>query len=103
VSEAELDLRLKPRFKLSEESIKKLHELLPDHMIDGMIDYWDNHLPPGDFLQAVLANRLVDACLRADDININYLRNYAEWLYWYAPGRPMGWGSEEAVDEWLKQ
>jgi hypothetical protein len=39
--------------------------------------------------------------MHADDINRKHLAQLAEVLYWYAPGRPNGWGSPEAVDKWL--
>ena len=88
--------------KLRADSIKKAHELLPAHMVQSMIDYFEHGYHPGDFLSAVLANDLVGAIGRADEKNKYRLHDYVQWLYWEAPGRPFGWGSYEAIDEWVE-
>jgi hypothetical protein len=67
-----------------------------------VIDYFEKGRPPGSFLAAVLANDLVGAVGQADDINKYRLADYVQWLYWEAPGRPCGWGSYEAVREWVQ-
>jgi len=88
-------------YQLPQHSIDKAYELLPDYMVGAVIRYFNNHLPPGDFLTAVFSNDLMEAVGRADDINKRYLPEYIMWLYNYAPGRPNGWGSPEAVKAWL--
>lgn len=87
--------------KLSEESIAKAHETLPKHMADTLVRYFEDAVPPGDFLYAVLTNDLVRAFAHADHINKPIIESYINWLYWEAPGRPYGWGSAEAVDKWI--
>ena len=77
--------------------------LIPDHCREGLRNYFLLGAPIGDFLNAVLCNKLVEAFGRADDINIDRLRDYANFLYNYAPSWPMrSWGSQEIVNEWQK-
>lgn len=77
------------------------HEFyIPERMIGGLRRYVDNRIPPGDFLQAVICNDLVEACGRADAENARNLPAYVAWLYNEAP-RPC-WGSRDAMEAWLK-
>jgi hypothetical protein len=74
---------------------------VPEHLIEGLVNYATDHLRVGGFLQAVLANDLFLAVQRADAKSlaslpaiVNYVRNYLpfpcqgsaakvhEWLYW---------------------
>jgi hypothetical protein len=55
---------------------------------------------PGEFLQAVLANDLKDACGRADSTNVHLLPVYVTFLYNKAPAAC--WGSREAIVAWAK-
>ena len=90
--------------KLTEEAKQAASELLPGHMVQPMIDYFEKGWPPGDFLRAVLENDLVEAVGRADSINQISLHSYVMWLYWHVPGRPEGgWGSPAAVNKWLEE
>ena len=86
---------------LDERALTKAKEMLPDYMVGGLVRYFNNHLPPGGFLRAVLAGDLFEALAHADDTNKNCLHAYAMWLHNYVPGRPQGWGSYEAIDQWL--
>lgn len=88
---------------LSQEAIDKAYDMLPERMVGALIRYFDHHLEPGHFLTAVLSNDLVEAVGRADDENKYLLPHYVIWLYNYIPGRPNGWGSPEAVKEWLRR
>jgi len=89
-------------YKLSERDILKMSEYgIPERMQGGLIRYFDNRIPPGHFLTAVLSNDLMEAIARADDENVYCLKAYAMWLYNVPPGRPNGWGSPEAVKEWI--
>ena len=74
-------------------------ELLPRHMRSAMQRYIEDRIPPGSFLTAVLANDLMLALRRADDINSGRLHDYGVWLANYAP--PACYGSPEAVRAWL--
>jgi len=89
--------------KLREDSITKAHEMLPEHMVQSVLDYFQEGLHPGGFLGAVLANDLVGAFSHADDINKHRIGDFVNWLYWEAPGRPFGWGSYEAIDKWVAE
>jgi hypothetical protein len=88
--------------QLRKDAIEKAYEMLPDHMAQALIEYFELGRPIGDFLRAVLANDLVGTFARADRINKPIIGKYIEWLYWYPPGRPFGWGSYEAIDEWIE-
>lgn len=77
-----------------------LLQILPDHMIEGMILYILKGIPPGSFMLAVLAGDLFEALRRADDVNVHALYNYGRFLISSAP---IGcYGSEERVSEWIK-
>jgi len=89
--------------KLRHDAISKAKEMLPAHMVNGMIDYFEAGLPPGGFLRAVLANDLAGAFAHADHINKPRIGDFVNWLYWEAPGRPYGWGSYEAIDKWVEE
>lgn len=76
-------------------------ENLPPHMRQGVIDYLENGIPPGGFLQAVLENKLVESFGRADDDNRRVMWEWANWLYNYCP--IPAWGSSEKVAQWIEQ
>lgn len=65
----------------------------------GCKDISNRESPTGDFLRAVLENKLVESFGRADDQNIRAMFQYASFLYNEAPRD--SWGSAEAVDNWL--
>ena len=88
-------------YELPQRSIDKAKEMLPDYMVGGVVRYFNNHIQPGGFLTSVFSNNLMEAVANADQTNQRYLAEYVKWLYNYAPGRPSGWGSPEAVAEWL--
>lgn len=75
------------------------YTLLPGHMRGAMQRYVEDKLPPGSFLEAVLANDLCGACMRADSTNIGCLQDYAAWLKFHAPRQL--WGSYQKVDDWI--
>jgi hypothetical protein len=91
------------RFKLSQKAIEALDDYIPPHMHGTVIRYFDEHLPPGHFLTAVLAGDLFEAIARGDEHNVRALKGYSVWLYNFCPGRPNGWGSYEAVEAWLAE
>jgi hypothetical protein len=75
--------------------------LIPEHCRDGLRNYFEVGRSVGDFLTAVLENNLVEAFGRADHINEHCLKDYANFLYNYAPSYPVrSWGSPEAVQAW---
>ena len=75
------------------------YTLVPEHCRDGLRRYFENRIPPGSFLTAVLSNDLMGAAGRADDVNRHRLLDYCTFLYSYAPRG--SFGSPEAVRDWL--
>ncbi len=69
-------------------------------VIDGLINYVDLGIPPGDFLYSMLTNNLRQAVAHADDFNRTRIAEYVTVLYNYIPAQ--AWGSEENVREWMK-
>lgn len=86
---------------LHEEAKQAAYDMLPAHCAQSMIDYFEKGWEPGSFLTAVLANDLVGAFAHADSINRPRIGDYINWLYWHPPGRPCGWGSYEAVKNFV--
>lgn len=70
-----------------EEAIRRL---IPEHCREGVMDYIMNGVEPGDFLRAVFENNLIGAFGKADSINSERLRDYAKFLYSYAPSQCHG-------------
>jgi len=73
--------------------------LLPQHMRGPMQRYLDYGIPPGGFLEAVLANDLSGAVARADAVNRRYLPEIVSFVQWYCP--VACWGSPDAVSDWI--
>ena len=72
---------------------------IPEHMIDAVLMYFNEHVEPGGFLYALLANDFMEACARADEKNLAALPVWAVLLYNEAP---IGsYGSPEKVKAWL--
>lgn len=80
---------------------KEALHLIPSHMHEGMLNWIEHGIPPGDFLSAVLRNDLMGAVGRADSINQRCLINYAQYLYSDAPHGC--YGSPERCAQWSKQ
>jgi hypothetical protein len=73
---------------------------LPRQSWDSLIAYITVGRPPGDFLYHVLANDLMRAVMKADELNVQRLRDYAIFLDTCAP---IGcYGSQAAVAEWTR-
>ena len=77
------------------------YEMLPEHMRDGVRAYIEKRVPPGGFLTAVLSNDLMEACVRADHINIERLPDFCRFLYNEAPHNCHG--SPAKVKAWLRE
>ena len=70
---------------------------------DSLVAYFEDHLPVGGFLTAVLSNDLGMAFAKADLGNRATMYDYAAWLYNYAPAygpNADSWGSLEKVLKW---
>ena len=72
---------------------------IPDRMMSSLERYIKEHIPPGDFLQAVICNDLSEACGRADEENMANLPAYCAYLYNEAPWDC--WGNKEKMEGWL--
>lgn len=74
---------------------------IPSHMREGMRNYIEHGIPPGDFLRAVLENDLASAFERADSINSGRIRDYVVFLYNHAPSEC--WGSKANFAAWIEK
>ncbi len=72
--------------------------LIPSHMHDGVRRYVMNGEAVGDFLTAILANDFMDACGRADSMNLNALQGWAKFLYNHVPAGCRG--SRDVIRKW---
>lgn len=71
-----------------------------DYMAHGVEMYVEHGQPPGNFLQAVFANDLMEAFGRADLQNRAAMFDWASWIYNASiPGSCHG--SWEAVKAWI--
>jgi hypothetical protein len=62
------------------------------YVVDGRL--------PGQFLQAVLRNDLMDAVCRANAMNLAFLDGIVKYVYNRLPGTC--WGSPEKVAAWVR-
>ena len=86
--------------KLFEINVEKLAASgIPSHMHGAVTRYFENGIPPGNFLTAVLNNDLKEACSRADDMNQAALFEYVKFFYNNVPAG--SWGHENAVENWI--
>lgn len=87
--------------KATSENWAEYLDMIPAHMVDGMVRYIVNGVPPGGFLRALLGNDFMGAMRKADDVNIHALPMYARFLM---NGAPIGaYGSPENVKDWIAQ
>ena len=69
------------------------------HMVEAVQRYFENRIPPGDFLTAVICNNLKEAFGHADNDNAAAMQEWVQWFYWEAPHD--SWGSPEAFKNWI--
>jgi len=74
------------------------YDSLPEHIQGGMERYIEQGIAPGDFLQAVIKNQLVDSFALADETNIRSMFDIASFMYNQAPLACRG--SLEAMKAW---
>jgi hypothetical protein len=81
--------------------VRKMQAIgLPRQSWETLTEYIAFGRPTGDFLYYVLANDLMRAVMKADELNIQRLRDYAVFLDTCAP---VGcYGSQAAVNEWKR-
>jgi len=83
---------------MSEAYVFRDWEIRPE-MLEALDRYIHKGYRPGGFLTSVLAHDLMEACQRADDINIRNLPAYAAYMYNEMPSASHG--SYEIVDAWV--
>ena len=76
------------------------YDRLPEHMQEAARGYVEQGHPVGDFLRAVLENKLVESFAKADFINSDAIYEWATWLYNECPLPARG--SAKAVNAWIK-
>lgn len=82
----------------------RMFQLYPDqdtrHLVEGYIDQGKE---PGDFLEAVIANKLDDAVSHAVTLsyNLNTVAEILRWFHRYAPVQC--WGSSDIYKTWVKR
>ena len=74
------------------------YDLLPQHIRESTKLYLEHGVIPGGFLQAVICNKLKEAYMKADDINIARMFDIVKFFYNEAPSP--AWGSEENMKQW---
>ena len=72
---------------------------IPEHMRQGLTDYIERGVRPGDFLYYVLCNDLGRAVDHADDVNFELVPWYVVWLFNRVPAGCHG--SRENVEAWI--
>ncbi len=89
------------------EALRAEHEAVfgdsacPQWARDSLDRYATHGVPTGDFLRAVLENKLTEAAGRADVDTGRALAAIAGYVYRHLPATSRG--SAAAVDAWLKQ
>lgn len=76
------------------------YDRLPEHMQDVAKRYVEHGIMPGHFLWAVLRHDLVEAFMRADDINSECMRDWAVWLFDDIPSACHGDGDK--IRAWIQ-
>jgi hypothetical protein len=77
-----------------------LIEGIPLPILEGLRHYAIHHVPVGDFLTAVLSNKLVESFGRADEHSTRAMWSIVNYCYNVLPS-PC-WGSPEKVKAWLE-
>lgn len=73
--------------------------LIRPDIVESLDAYAQHGRPLGDFLQAVVANLLVDAACRADSDNLRTLAAIAGYVYNVMPAQC--WGSRKVYECWI--
>ena len=71
---------------------------LPDHIRHGVRRYIEHGILPGEFLRAVICNKLKESFMYADDTNLLRMQDIVSFFYNESP--LACWGSEEIMISW---
>lgn len=74
---------------------------VPSHLHEGLYNWITGQMPPGGFLQNLLANNLKETFEKADCKSMPKIENIIRFLYNEAPANC--WGSPEKVVDWCQQ
>ncbi len=74
---------------------------IPEITLESLIAYVDTGRPTGGFLEAVIANDLMDAIGRADDANTRAIRAIVQFVYLEVPMEARG--SRAAWLAWISK
>lgn len=74
---------------------------IPENIYHALTRYWNEALPPGSFLTAVLSNNLMDSIDYADYVTERYFADIVNYVKYHAP--PGSYGNLELVYSWLEQ
>lgn len=88
-----------PGEMLTEQDLRALVRLVPEHMQRELMRYVEQCQPPCGFLVYVLQNDLASAAANADSENARRLCDMVRWLNCHAP--QACWGSKAKVRRWL--
>lgn len=72
----------------------------PERMRESIRRYVLDGIMPGLFLQSVIANDLLGAVCRADNVNAPLLKQYAQWFHNVAPMSCCG--SRDKLLAWIE-
>ena len=70
-----------------------------DYCVEGLRDYFEKHVKPGDFLTGLLENDFAKVMRHADPVNAGRLKDWAQWMH-NEPGM-YSHGSPEKVSDWV--
>ncbi len=74
---------------------------IPEHICGGIRHYVEHGVKPGDFLEAVICNKLQEAFERADEVNIHNMFYIVKFFYNCVPR--MARGSAGLMKEWMEK
>lgn len=74
-------------------------QAIPEHLQEGLVAYFAERRPTGDFLNACLENDLQDAILRYSGRDLSAVKRIVLFLINDCPAP--AWGSPEKVEVWL--
>lgn len=94
------DIRLKFLTGTEPWKFERQYYRIPDSTYETIVNYVVRGWRPGDFLTAVLSNRLMDAMARADENNQTALKDICGFIYNQIPA--WCWGSSEEVVAWIE-
>jgi hypothetical protein len=88
------------KWNIDAEASAALDELVPSHDHGGIRRYYQDGIPPGHFLTAIIDNDLKGVFARADEINKAAIEQILMWFRWHPPAGT--WGYPGACKDYLQ-